>query len=182
MDIFFESPVPFIVIGAVLLTMAVIVYVQLRSMLALIGIAVVLLLTFAGVALEQVVVTERESVEAAVDGLLSDIADENLVGVLKRIDPQATAVVSDAETLMPLVKVDRANTAGDLAIEITDTTPPTATVRCRILIDAMHRNSGQRGAYLDFIDFVYIKRGDAWRLKEYSASEEWRGGAKSLRK
>jgi hypothetical protein len=91
--------------------------------------------------------------------------------VLNWIDPAAVSVRADVQALMPLVKVDKARSMGDLEITVDQSgKAPTAMSRFRAFLDGVHRSSGTRVAYFNQqVDLRWIKRSDRWLINGYTA-------------
>jgi hypothetical protein len=170
MLIFLENPVAIAVLGALAATLAVVVYLAKKNLGSLVALGVVAVLTLLMLVVEKLVVTDREAVEAAVVQVMDAIEQNNLPGVLEFVDPAAKSVVTDAETLMPMVKVKTANASG-IDVEINDaTSPPQATSTFRAYLDGVHGSSGMRLAYFNQrVDLFWVKQGNRWLIDRYMA-------------
>src|SRR5690606_2539483 len=114
------------------------------------AIGIVLLLTLGGLLTEWWIETPREQVATTLQQLLDEIETNDLPGVLSYLSPNAGDVRSDAETLMPKLKIDRANSAGEVEITLDDESNPTeATAKFKGFIVATDISSGIRGGYND---------------------------------
>jgi hypothetical protein len=77
---------------------------------------------------ERLVVTEREQVEAALDGLAAALETNEVPKVLEFLAPDAPRIRSEAEARLPGVEIQHANVGGDLRITINElASPPSAT-------------------------------------------------------
>jgi hypothetical protein len=160
--------------GAVLVTLAVIVYVQVRSTAAFVGIFAAVLLTIALVVAERLIVTPREAVGQTLNDLAATIEADDLPGVLQFIAPTAAEVRADAEALMPLVVVDRARIISTPEIVVDESTdPPTATVNCQGLVDVTVKQNGMQGPYMDRVEIQFVRSGDRWLIESYTPSKDW---------
>jgi hypothetical protein len=167
MNLLLENPLPIWALGAVCLAIAVIVFLAKRSlgsMLAIVGvIAVTLLLVF----IERLVVTPGEEVEAALATLMAAIEADDLPGVLAAIEPAAQAIRTEAETLMPQVKVKETGTTS-VRVEV-DESALKATSFFRGRIDGTYARTGVRVFYFDQVEIDWQKSGDIWLVVEYRA-------------
>ena len=168
-----ENSLPIYAVGAVLATLCGLAFLarrNLASLLALIGVVVISLLL---VLTEQMVVTEREEVEQALQQLMAAIESNSVSDVLALVDPAAAQMRGDVEKLMPEANIED---TGATAVKIdihASTQPLTATARFRGRVDGVHRRSGQRVFYFDEVEMSWIKRADRWLVEGYAA--QWRG-------
>jgi hypothetical protein len=164
-----ENPVPIYAVGAVLATLCGLVFLARRNLPSLFAFVGVVAVTLLLVVVERLVVTDREQVESAVVELMLAIERNDLPAVLATIDPAATEIRSDAETLMSQVRVDDTG-ASSLRVEVdTATSTPTAVAKFRGKIDAIHKRSGQRAFYFDKVHLYWTKRDDKWLVSDYQA-------------
>ena len=167
MTILLENPIPIYFVGAVLATLCGLTFLvrrSLRSLLALVGVVAVTVLL---VMVERAVVTNREQIEEGVFGLIEVIEKNELPSVLARIDPAAAEVLSDAKTLMQLVKVEDTG-ASMLHVEFeSDGEPQSAFSRFLGKIDGVHKPTGQRVFYFDEVQLFWVKRQGQWLVESY---------------
>lgn len=183
MNVLLESPLAVGAIGAVLVTVAAIFFSQTRSRAALASVVLALLLAVGGVVLERAIETPREQVLATIGDLFAAIRSNDLPGLLRLIDPAATEMRSDAETLMPLFKIDSAGEGGEVRVDLpTDPTSDGAIASARLkpLIKVQHTQSGATGMYFDQLELELVRRGEAWRFSGYAPEKDWREGAAQL--
>lgn len=174
-----ENALPIWVGGAVLLTLAVVVYSQLRNTASLIAILVVLLLTATLLVVEHLIITPREAVERTLYDLAAAIEADDLPGVLRFIAPQSAEVRSDAETLMPLVDVEKARILGTPEITVNETgQPATATVNCQGLVDVTVKQNGMKTPYTDHVQIHFVESNSAWLIESYTPKRDWRRAAR----
>lgn len=170
-----ENPLPIWVTGAVLLTMAGVVYWQLRSGAALLAMAVVAAATGALLAMEHFVETPCEAVERALYEMADVVEANDVHGALDYVAPGASTIRSDIETLMPQVRIEKANIMGtpitnvDLAVS-----PPTATVTCRGLVYGTLKRNGMTGGEPVEIVLTFVQDGDRWLVQDYTSPRDWR--------
>lgn len=164
-----ENPVPIYAVGAVLATLCGLAFLARRNLPSLFAFAGVVGATLLLVLVERLVVTDREEVEAAVVELMKAIEENDLPTVVATIDPAATEVRSDAERLMPLVKVEDTG-ATSLRVEVdTSTESLTAVAKFRGKIDGIHKSSGQRVFYFEEVYLFWGKREGQWLVVDYQA-------------
>lgn len=169
MAVLSENPVAIAAVGALAATLALVVLLARRNLASLVALLGAVALTLVLLAVERVVVTEREAVENGVDEVLHAIETGDLPGVLRWIDPAAANVAADAERLLPLVKMNAANAA---SIEVTlheSATPPTAKSQFRAYLHGVHGTSGALVYVNQRVDLEWVKRGDDWRITGYQA-------------
>ncbi|MEM6654975.1 MAG: hypothetical protein AAF596_04155 [Planctomycetota bacterium] len=182
MTLLLENPVPGAVAGAVLITLAGIVYSSLRTTGSLVALAVAIALCGLAVGVEWLVETPREQAERALYGLLDDVEANDLPGVLARLAPTAGGVRADAERLMPEFEVDKANCLGSMEVSIDEaSSPPRAEVSCRVFVSARHRRTAAKGGDMTDVTFSFVRIGGAWLLDDYTGGKDWRRGAAELR-
>lgn len=170
MTLLLENPLPIWALGAVCLTISVIVFLAKRSLGSILGVAAVVATTLLLLSLERAVVTPTEELEQSVATVLAAIEANDLNGVLARIDPQATHVRHDAETLMPQVKVKETG-ATAVRVEIDPNVKPAkATTFFRGRIDGMHVRNSVRLFYFDQVEIDWHKPGETWLITDYRAS------------
>ncbi len=162
-----ENPVPIYAVGAVLATLCGLAFVARRNLPSLLAFVGVVAATLLLVLVERLVVTNREQVEAAVVDILLAIEENDLPTVLTMIDPAAAEVRDDAETLMPLVRVEDTG-ATSLRVKV-DTTAEslTAVAKFRGKVDGIHRSSGQRVFYFEEVHLFWVKREGRWLVVDY---------------
>jgi hypothetical protein len=94
--------------------------------------------------------------------------------VISFIDPSAKQVRADAESLMPLVTVDRARILGTPEITVeTAAIPPTATVNCQGFVDVTVKQNGIKGPYLDRVEIHFVRAGDRWLIESFTPQKDW---------
>ena len=183
MDLLLESPLAVSALGVLLITLAAIVYTQTGTKGAQGLLALAVLLTVGGVALERSYLTPREQVLQTVGELFQSVESNDLASVLALIDPGAVEMRSDAEVLMPMFKVESAGEGGEVTVEMpSDPTAEgaTATATLKPIIKVQHLQTGATAAYFDDLDLELVRRGDRWLLSSYAPAEDWREGAAKL--
>jgi len=164
--------------GAVLVTMAGVVYAQLRTRGALLAILSVIVVTGALLVVEHVIETPREAVERTLNQLAATIEANDLPGVLAFIAAKASEVRQDAEALMPLVIVSKARVIGTPEITVDESAQPlSATAKCQGFIDVTVRQNGVKGPYMDRVEIHFVSNGQRWLIESYTPARDWRRAA-----
>ncbi len=122
-----ENPMPVIFIGIVAVAMLATIFVSTRQAWALWAMIGVLVLVFAGVGLERLVVTDVERVEATLYGAADALEDNDLTRLLEQyVSPDAIDARRQAFNAMGLVEITSAKIS-NLTVKINRlTSPPTA--------------------------------------------------------
>jgi hypothetical protein len=168
-----ENSLPIWVGGGIALTMALIVYFQIRSRGSQLGVVVVLLITATLLLFNRLVETPREAVERTLYNLAATVEANDVPGVLKFIGPSATkGLKNDVETLMPLVRIERARVIGAPKTELSPAAD-SATTECRGLVMAVNKRDGMKGGAEDRFTLNWIRSGDHWLLQDYSSQKNW---------
>ncbi|HEY3393734.1 MAG TPA: hypothetical protein VGK58_13570 [Lacipirellulaceae bacterium] len=170
-----ENALPIWAAGAVAVTLALIVYLQTRTTESFL--AIVVILAIAGVLLvtERLIETPREAVERTLYELADTVENNDVPGALRFLASTAdTQIRTDIETLMPLVKIDRANVVGAPQIEVEPgDAPDSATVICRGIIVATLKQNGMKGGAEDELTMRWVRQGDRWLVEDYVAKRSW---------
>jgi hypothetical protein len=171
MSVLVENPLAIAVGGGVLATLALVVFLARRSLASLLTLGGILAATVLLILIEQLVLTDQEQVEIGLASVLAAVEANNMPAVLNWIDPAAVSVRADVQALMPLVKVDKARSMGDLEITVDQSgNAPSAMSRFRAFLDGVHGSSGMRVAYFNQqVDLQWIKRGNRWLIDAYTA-------------
>jgi hypothetical protein len=110
MTIFLESPWPWILFGIVAEAVLAALLVTYRRPAVFWGMLGALVLTIAGVVVERLVVTERERVEAAMDGIVASLNANDLDRLLRDyIAPDAFGTRGRAVWALNRIQIHRAN-------------------------------------------------------------------------
>ncbi len=73
---------------------------------------------------------------------------------------------------MPLVRVERARIIGAPQIDM-DSNGNAATIHCRAIILAVHKQDGMKGGGDDRLVLQWVRRGDRWLLESYASQKNW---------
>ena len=170
-----ENALPIWAAGAVAVTMALIVYLQTRTTVAFLAILVILASAGMLLVIEHLIETPREAVERTLYELADTVENNDVPGALRFLASTAdTQIRKDIETLMPLVKIDRANVIGAPQIEVEPgDAPDSATVICRGIIVATLKQNGMKGGAEDELTIAWVRQGDRWLVEDYVAKKNW---------
>ena len=168
MVIFLESPWPILLIGiAVEAVLAVMLLRtgQGRMLWAMLGVAAVVLV---GLAVERLVVTDREAVENTLDACVAAVKANDINRLLECISPAAPQVRAEARFVLDRFEVQKAALT-DLEITINRlTNPPTAKAKFRAI--GAGRDRKGEFPYQGFAEIVTVElrlEGDRWLVSGY---------------
>lgn len=105
MEMLVENPLPAIFAGIVAAAVVGVIFVNTRNFRVLWALPVIFLLTLGGVALEWLIVTEREEVEQTLDGIAAALESNDLDAVLRYVSPQAAQTRQRAAWAMGIVTI-----------------------------------------------------------------------------
>jgi hypothetical protein len=170
-----ENALPIWAAGAVLLTMALIVYLQLRTTESFLAMVVILAVVGALLLTEHLMETPREAVERTLYELADTVEANDVPGALRFLASTAdTQIRRDVETLMPLVEIERARVIGSPKIEVeAGDDPDSATVTCRGIVIATVKQNGMKGGAEDELTMSWVRQGDRWLVEDYVAKRNW---------
>lgn len=169
----FENPIPIIAVGAVLITLCGLFFLNTRSLASLVALGVVCLVVLSLMVTERLVVTDREQVEQAVANIMLAIEQNDLPGTLALVDPAATRVRSDIEVMMPVANVEDTGFTS-LEVELTGGADSgSAEARFQGRLDGVHKQSGHRIFYFDVVKLYWTKTAGQWLLDDYQPY--WKG-------
>ncbi len=140
MDTLLENPMPILFVGIFVEAILGVALVKTGRGLFLIAMIGVLLLLLAGVGLEALVVTDREQVEATLDGGAAAFVDGDLDRVLSFVAADASAVRQKVQWILRLAELDSIKIT-DLKINIVRTTsPPTARAKLVAVVSGREKS------------------------------------------
>lgn len=170
-----ENSLAIWMLGAVALTMALVVYFQTRTNRALYGVGAVIMITGALLLTSWLIETPREAVERTLYALAATVEANDVPGALSFLAPSANpALCKDVETLMPQVRIERARIIGSPQIDMDDTPNPTsATVKCTGAILAVNKRDGLKGGAEDRLILYWFRTADRWLLVSYKSDRNW---------
>jgi ketosteroid isomerase-like protein len=162
-------------VGAVALTMALVVYFQLGTRNSQLAVVAVVLVTAALLVVEAMIETPREAVARTVDEIAAAVRANDMPGVLSYIAPTATTLRQEIETAMPLATIERAAVLGTPQIELAPGEPPTeAFVVCRVFVQGTLKQGGMRGGQAAACTVTFARDGERWLVTDYTSDRDWR--------
>ena len=171
-----ENPVPIIFIGIVAEAVLGVVLLQTGRGVLLLAMLGVLLLVLGGVALEWLVVTEVERVEASLDGVAAALEANDSNAVVSYISPAASGTRSRAQWALSEYEVTD-TTIRNLEISVNRlTSPPTAEAR----FDGVISLAARKGAMLPYNNYPaqftvkFRLEGDRWLITGHSEGDRRR--------
>lgn len=172
MTLLLENPLPIWTVGIVCTAVALVYLLAKRTLGAAILLLAVIAVTLGLVALERYVVTESEEVEQAVAKVLAAIQANDLPAVLTLVSSEAPQISTDANALMPQVKV-RETGSTTIRVELHDDQEPhRATAFFRGRIDGVHARSGARVFYFDQVEIDWQKTDGRWQIVGYRVKHQ----------
>jgi hypothetical protein len=174
-----ENALPIWMLGAVAMTMAFIVFFQVRSRGAMWGVVGVAAATAALLLFNWLVETPREEVERELYRLAATVEANDVPGALAFLSPSLAPngkeLRKDIEAMMPQVKIDRARVIGTPEIEMREDAKR-AIVKCRGIIVAISRRDGMKGGAEDRVTMEWERSGDRWLVRDFLAEKNWGAG------
>jgi hypothetical protein len=161
----FEDPTTLIVAGVLvefLLGVALVKSGRGALALPMIG---VLALVCLGVLVERLVVTDREQVETALDGVCRSLMANDVEGVLSYIDPEAGGIRSHVRSMLPSAQITDARLY-DLVIHVNRRTNP-ASARADFTGRLKGRFQGSEGLVLRKLTVDLRQEGERWLITDY---------------
>jgi hypothetical protein len=170
-----ENPLPTWIVGFLLVFLAWVTYLNLRTTKTLLLIPAAVLLMVGLLLAEWWIETPREAVRRALDEVMATVEADDLPGTLARISnsPSAAAVRADAKTLMPLVTVDQANVIDVPNIDVDlSANPPEAVALVQAFFDVTMERNGMRQPVLDWVHVTFVLEDGRWLVREYMLHNE----------
>ena len=170
MTFFIENGLAIAVIGGLATTLTLVFFMARRTGGSLSALAAAVAATIVLLAIERFVQTDREQAASAVHGLYAAVEQNDVDGVLALIDPSATKIRADAQTLMPEFKVENAGSGRNIEVTLDESANPmTATSTSRAFLTGTHVRLGRLPPYVNQrVDFEWVKSGDKWLLNGYT--------------
>lgn len=168
-----EDPLPVWLVGALLLTFALVVYLQARTSWSVWAMAAVVVLVGLLTIVEWLWLTPREQVERTLREVLVAVEEDDLPRTLSYLAPSAVDSRTDAETLMPRLDIYRARALDTPQIVVNG---DEATVNFRAFIKARDKSSGADGGYLDDVQVRFEYDGRRWLVSEVRPAKPWQSG------
>lgn len=172
-----ETPLPIIIFGVIAEAILGAALVSTRRGVLLAAMGVVLLIVLAGLGLEYWVVTDRERVEATLDGVVAALESNDVNEVLQYVAPDAVFTRARAHLAMAMIEITDAK-IHSLQITINElTSPPTAEANFNGVIYYNDRTGVNPYQYYSSPFGVELrKEGDRWLITNH-VEQERRGPA-----
>jgi hypothetical protein len=170
MDWLVEDPWPIVWFAAAGVGLLAVAFYHTRSKVVLAAIGLVLVGALGGLAVEWLVVTEREEVEDTLYGAAAALEANDPPQVLQFIASDATEMRAAVQRTLPQFEIGEAK-IGDLKINFNRMMePPTATAQFIGRITAKTRSEAERLPRENFIrpfEITLRREGDRWLLSDY---------------
>ena len=170
MTFFTENGLGIVVIGGLAITLTLVFFMARRTGGSLSALAAAVAATIVLLTIEWFVQTDQEQVASAVHHLYAAVEQNDVDGVLELIDPNATQVRTQAQTLMPEFQVENAGSGRNIEVTLDESANPmTATSTSRAFLTGTHAQLGRLPPYVNQrVDFDWVKSGDKWLLTGYT--------------
>lgn len=165
----FEDPTMLIASGVLIEALLAVALVKSGRAALLLAMAGVLVLVLGGVFVERMVVTEREQIEATLDGVSHELEANNIEGVLSWIDPASEGMREDVRARLSQARISEVRVF-DLNVNINHyVTPPTAQADFTGRIRGRYRGEGGGGdgMLLRRLTVDFRQAGDRWLITGY---------------
>ncbi|HJT30546.1 MAG TPA: hypothetical protein VJ783_00660 [Pirellulales bacterium] len=165
----FEDPTMLIASGVLIEALLAVALVKSGRAALLLVMAGVLVLVLGGVFVERMVVTEREEIEATLDGVSQELEANNIEGVLSWIDPASGGMREDVRARVSQARISEVRVF-DLNVSINHyVTPPTAQAYFTGRIRGRYRGEGSsgEGMLLRRLTVDFRQAGDRWLITGY---------------
>jgi hypothetical protein len=168
-----EHALPIWIFGVLLVLLAWVTYLNLRTTWSLLLIPAAVALVAALLWAEWLIETPREAVRRRLDELADAIEADDLPTTLTYISTAAPEVRSEAQTLMPQVDVETANVVEVPAIEVDMAAqPPRAELLVHAFINATRRRDGMKQGMLDWLRVTFVLEDGKWVVQDYEPRNE----------
>lgn len=128
MNLLLEQPLAVVILGVVLGLGAGLAWTSTGRKEWLFGLAAIALLTIGGLILEQVIVTDREAIEATLTEIARDVESNNIRALVGHIATGATEVQQEAEREMPNYRFEECRVTKVHNIDIDSTQEPHSAI------------------------------------------------------
>lgn len=165
----FEDPTTLIVVGVLIEALLAVALVNSRQGKLIFAMLGVLALVLIGVIVEQLVVTDYERIEAALDGTARALRNNDVEGVLARIAPEAAGMRKTVEATLGRAHVTDAHVK-DLSVRFNRlASPPTARAEfIGNVKGSFHAGAdAAEGVVIRRFTVDFVRRGDHWLMTGY---------------
>jgi hypothetical protein len=157
-----------ILIGVVLSVALLFTAYRLQSRAALGGVVAVIVATLIGVILDEMIVTEKEKVRAAIYSLADAVGRNDVEGAVAWVSPTATMCIDDIRSEMPQYEFQYCLVRRIEPFEVVERGGQMeATVEFRVLVDVRAPQIGYGGRVLRVVELNLRKEGEQWLFYDY---------------
>ncbi len=170
-----ENPLPIVFFGIVAEAVLGAALVSTRRGILLLPMALVVVVVLAGVAVERWVVTERERVEATLDGVVAALESNDLDRVLRYVAPEAGYTRARARFALSMIEITDAK-INNLQIIVNElTSPPTAEASFNGVVYYRDRTGQIPYEYYSSPFTVELRKGeDCWLITNHVEQDQRR--------
>jgi hypothetical protein len=170
-----EDPLPIMVMGVILGVIVAVGFIKTGQRWLIAALAGVVLLAIAVLAIEQMVVTDREEVELVLFEIAAAVERNDIDAALLHISPDAPGV-HRANTELRRITFREVDIKPNLEIEVfPDRTPPEAQTRFNVVVIADVGIGGGADRYPRYVEATFVKEGERWVVRDYDHYEPTRG-------
>lgn len=168
-----EHALPIWIFGVVLVFLAWVTYLNLRTTKSLLLIPGAVALVAALLLAEWLIETPREAVLRRLYEMADVIEADDLPGTLTYISKSSGEVRAEAETLMPVVEVETANVVEVPGIEVDmAANPPRADLLVHAFVNVTRRRDGMKQGIMDFLRVHFVLEDGQWVVQSYTVENE----------
>jgi hypothetical protein len=168
-----EHTLPIWIFGLLLVFLAWVTYLNLRTTKSLLLIPAAVALLAAMLLSEWLIETPGEAVRRRLYEMADAIEADDLPTTLTYISTSAGEVRAEAESLMPQVEVETANVVEVPTIDVDMAAqPPRATALVHAFINVTERRNGMKQGVMDWLQVVFVLEDGRWVVQEYEARNE----------
>lgn len=165
-----EHSLPIWIFGLLLVFLAWVTYLNLRTTKSLLLIPAAVALLAAMLLAEWLIETPGEAVRRRLYEMADAIEADDLPTTLTYISTSAGEVRAEAESLMPQVQVETANVVEVPTIDVNMAAqPPRATVQVHAFVNVTEHRNGMKQGVMDWLQVVFVLEDGRWVVQEYEA-------------
>lgn len=172
-----EQPLPILFVGVLLSAMLAAALVQTGRRVFLYALSGVLVLTGVLLAVERLVVTDAEHVEATLHTIARDLEQNDSAAVLRHISEMAPEIRSEAERTLKWVQISEAKIKRNLSVQVhPNRNPPLAEASFNgVIVGGDVKGSIKNQRYARFFVVTFRREQDAWRVIRYEDKDPREG-------
>jgi hypothetical protein len=174
-NLLLEQPLAVVIVGVIFGLVAGIAWSSSGRKEWLIGLGTVVVLTIAGLIVEQLVVTDREAIEATLAAIARDVQSNNLRAVLSHVSANNAELQRKAEAEMPNYRFDECRVTKIHQLDIDASAEPrSALVEFIVVASGSFQHGGMeltdRGVPRRVLLQLVREQDGAWRVQDYAHS------------